>query len=469
MSLKNAKVALISSDACNPPTFMHLRMFECAKNYIENEMNCHVTEGILHVNNFFSLTTEKEDYISNEQRFKLTKLCCKRSKWIKADNWKINECQNILTYLLTLVIHYQNYYDKEFGHDVVKIIFICENNLFSLLLTKEYSYYLGKFLCKFNMLVVSFSMSQKAIQDMFKNDCLKLYKNMIFLVKDFFNISCPTSQEVREALKKNKTIRYCTENDVVDYIEKYMLYKSVSKSLPNKSQLSLNCYNNTIDNNKHSYTCNKVHHNTYNDYDIMSKSYTNDTTDFGYDQNQTNDVEPIWTSLLLSDSKKSKSLENIFKNGEHSPMYDNLTFDEMLEANERWVAEMLKQAEKLEEDLNNKNCHNKKVSFSDEKKENKGSSKGNIFTVENGCIKNEDDDSNTPSIINNVEKFLNVYDSLYLSSKPKLSNTSVNFKKHIHNNDLRSDGNKKLSHETDKKYINNDLIDYGDVALESTV
>ena len=46
-SLRGARVALIACGSFNPPTYMHLRMFECARDLLEKKYGCSVVEGII--------------------------------------------------------------------------------------------------------------------------------------------------------------------------------------------------------------------------------------------------------------------------------------------------------------------------------------------------------------------------------------------------------------------------------------
>ncbi|CEF60094.1 Nicotinamide mononucleotide adenylyltransferase 1 [Strongyloides ratti] len=465
MNNNETTFALLLSDVCNPPTYLHLRILECAKNYVNNCMKKHATEGILHVNNFFPSTTQKEDCISNDQRFKLSKLCCRRSKWIRADNWKVNEFSNILSYFINLSLHYQKYYDNEFGKNVVKIIFICDNNFFTSLKLIDNNSFLEEFLNMFSMIVVSIDQSQKLLPNLLDGQFLEKHKNNLFFVDNTFNTQFSTSQQVRDAIKRNETIRYCTENDVVDYIEKYMLYKTAPRLLKNESQN----YNNIQKECIKKCSCN----NKINEkekilsYNIMTESYPNHSTFLNYQK----EGEPIWTSLAKPDYKKSKSLENIFYDGQCTPIYDNLRIDEMLKANEHWVSEMLKQADELEFNIKVKPSYSKKVSFTmNNNKDSKINVKDDNLININSVETHNDNSNKQQNDINDVEKFLSMYDSLNLSTKAKLSNiqTDINELKISSGNKLDTDYNNMISLKNTKANKNNS-IDRKNFALESTV
>ena len=46
-SLQNAKVVLLACGSFNPPTILHLRMFEAARDFLRFGFGCEVVEGII--------------------------------------------------------------------------------------------------------------------------------------------------------------------------------------------------------------------------------------------------------------------------------------------------------------------------------------------------------------------------------------------------------------------------------------
>jgi nicotinamide mononucleotide adenylyltransferase len=46
-SLQNAKVILLACGSFNPPTILHLRMFEAARDFLRLKFECDVVEGII--------------------------------------------------------------------------------------------------------------------------------------------------------------------------------------------------------------------------------------------------------------------------------------------------------------------------------------------------------------------------------------------------------------------------------------
>lgn len=45
--IMNSKVVLLACGSFNPPTILHLRMFEAARDYLRLKLGCDVVEGII--------------------------------------------------------------------------------------------------------------------------------------------------------------------------------------------------------------------------------------------------------------------------------------------------------------------------------------------------------------------------------------------------------------------------------------
>uniref|UniRef100_A0AC35U5L2 CTP_transf_like domain-containing protein n=1 Tax=Rhabditophanes sp. KR3021 TaxID=114890 RepID=A0AC35U5L2_9BILA len=299
MNLEGSRIALINSDVCNPPTFMHLRIF--GKFFVFT----------IKINFFYrmwqklfgkrikglSKLTNKNDWLSLEQRYKMVKLATKKSKWIRPDCCVLRNKDNeqLSKFVSDLMGYFQSYFDNEFGVDYERVFFV---------------------------------------------------KNSI----NGLNI---TSNDVRDAIKKDETIRYCTENDVVDYIEKYKLYTYSHNEHKFGTELELNSALSPIKRSRDPVGS------------LMSQSFSNAEPCSPTNINLF--AEPIWKEKLFLSRHKATSLENIIRNNTSTPVYDNLTFEDMLKANEHWVNEMIKQTNGLRELKNDKSngrtSLNKKVSF----------------------------------------------------------------------------------------------------------
>ncbi|KRZ79404.1 Nicotinamide mononucleotide adenylyltransferase 1 [Trichinella papuae] len=83
-------VMLVSCGSFNPPTFMHLRMFELAKNYLQANTNCYAFAGMMSPVNCLY---KKKDLISGEHRLAMCRQATSSSDWIFVDPWECEQKQ----------------------------------------------------------------------------------------------------------------------------------------------------------------------------------------------------------------------------------------------------------------------------------------------------------------------------------------------------------------------------------------
>ncbi|XP_022965146.1 nicotinamide/nicotinic acid mononucleotide adenylyltransferase isoform X3 [Cucurbita maxima] len=76
---------LVATGSFNPPTYMHLRMFEMAKDALESEGLCVIGGYMSPVNDAY----KKKGLISSEHRIKLCELACRSSEYIMVDPWEV--------------------------------------------------------------------------------------------------------------------------------------------------------------------------------------------------------------------------------------------------------------------------------------------------------------------------------------------------------------------------------------------
>ncbi|XP_073102810.1 nicotinamide/nicotinic acid mononucleotide adenylyltransferase isoform X2 [Elaeis guineensis] len=90
-------VVLVATGSFNPPTYMHLRMFELAKDALKAQ-GCSVIGGYMSPAND---AYRKKDLLSANHRIQLCELACKSSSFVMVDPWeaKQNSYQRTLTVL----------------------------------------------------------------------------------------------------------------------------------------------------------------------------------------------------------------------------------------------------------------------------------------------------------------------------------------------------------------------------------
>lgn len=78
-------VVLLACGAFSPPTIMHTRIMEMAKEYITSKLNVHVAIGVLSpVNDKYN----KEGLASSTHRLNMINAACQDSDWLESWNWE---------------------------------------------------------------------------------------------------------------------------------------------------------------------------------------------------------------------------------------------------------------------------------------------------------------------------------------------------------------------------------------------
>ncbi|KAK7309456.1 hypothetical protein RJT34_06202 [Clitoria ternatea] len=89
-------VVLVATGSFNPPTFMHLQMFELARDALNSEGYCVIGGYMSPMND----ACKKKGLISVEHRLRLCNLACKSSDFVMVDPWEENQS----TYQRTLTV-----------------------------------------------------------------------------------------------------------------------------------------------------------------------------------------------------------------------------------------------------------------------------------------------------------------------------------------------------------------------------
>ncbi|KAL6201600.1 hypothetical protein ACLB2K_025313 [Fragaria x ananassa] len=80
-------VVLVATGSFNPPTYMHLRMLELARDALNSEGFCVIGGYISPVNDAYN----KRGLISAEHRIQLCHLACKSSEFVMVDPWEARQ------------------------------------------------------------------------------------------------------------------------------------------------------------------------------------------------------------------------------------------------------------------------------------------------------------------------------------------------------------------------------------------
>ncbi|RXG52932.1 Nicotinamide/nicotinic acid mononucleotide adenylyltransferase 1, partial [Armadillidium vulgare] len=79
------RVVLLACGSFNPPTNMHLRMFEIARDFLHRTSDYHVVAGLLSpVHDKYG----KEDLVGANERIQMIKLAAATSQWLHVSDWE---------------------------------------------------------------------------------------------------------------------------------------------------------------------------------------------------------------------------------------------------------------------------------------------------------------------------------------------------------------------------------------------
>ncbi|XP_054778492.1 nicotinamide/nicotinic acid mononucleotide adenylyltransferase-like isoform X3 [Prosopis cineraria] len=126
-TISNGKthVVLVATGSFNPPTFMHLRMFELARDALNSEGYCVIGGYMSPVNDAY----KKKGLVSAEHRVRLCHLACKSSEFIMVDPWEAT--QSTYQRTLTVLSRVRNCISKAglVPRESLKVMLICGSDL----------------------------------------------------------------------------------------------------------------------------------------------------------------------------------------------------------------------------------------------------------------------------------------------------------------------------------------------------
>lgn len=201
--MKENKILAIFGGSFNPPLNSHFSLAQQIVNEYEN------IEKVIFVP--VNSKYEKIGLISNEHRYNMLKLVCDKNENFLVSDIEIKQDRQLYT-LETLEI-----LQSVYPHNTICFILGTDN-------LKEFSKWNEpeKIAAKFKILVLE--RDEDSMENIIQNDeFLKKYKSSFIKLKENIrsNIS---SSFVREKLKRNKSIRYLTPDEVYYYIKENNLY-----------------------------------------------------------------------------------------------------------------------------------------------------------------------------------------------------------------------------------------------------
>ncbi|XP_024170163.1 nicotinamide/nicotinic acid mononucleotide adenylyltransferase isoform X2 [Rosa chinensis] len=118
-------VVLVAPGSFNPPTYMHLRMLELARDALKSEGFCVIGGYISPVNDAYN----KRGLISAEHRIQLCHLACKSSEFVMVDPWEAR--QSTFQRCLTVLSRIKGFLSESglIPSESLKCVLVCGSDL----------------------------------------------------------------------------------------------------------------------------------------------------------------------------------------------------------------------------------------------------------------------------------------------------------------------------------------------------
>ncbi|KAG5319365.1 NMNA1 adenylyltransferase, partial [Pseudoatta argentina] len=254
------RVILMSCGSYNPPTNMHLRMFEIARDHL-HRMGTHVVVGgvISPVHDAYA----KKELASATHRCAMLRLSLQNNDWIRLSTWETRQncwtktriClqhhQNLLNSMLSnsndIKHHLQiedtdwipeNVKNNSIDNTPIQIKLLCGADLLEsfgipgLWLEEDIDAIVGE-----HGLVVITREGSNPNKFIYDSDILSKHMNNICIVTEWIPNEV-SSTRIRRALKRGESVRYLLQDSVIDYIYKHEIYDARMPDTTIKLELS---------------------------------------------------------------------------------------------------------------------------------------------------------------------------------------------------------------------------------------
>ncbi|CAG9794678.1 unnamed protein product [Diatraea saccharalis] len=261
--MSQGKVVLIACGSFSPPTYMHLRMFEIARDYFHSTGLATVVGGIVSpVHDAYG----KKDLVAAHHRISMLNLALRSSSWIKVSEWETQQSGWTRTR-----VSMQYHQDTINGHmsaiepdppswlpdDVLNVNSIDEpDNLMDKLNNGDTGRVTVKLLCGADLLesfatpglwsdedletivgrhglVVVTRAGSDPGKFIYESDMLYKYRNNVTLVSNYI-VNDVSSTVLRRLVRRGESAKYLTDDAVLAYIKQHRLYGATPNITYNK-------------------------------------------------------------------------------------------------------------------------------------------------------------------------------------------------------------------------------------------
>ncbi|PRQ29883.1 putative nucleotidyltransferase [Rosa chinensis] len=213
-------VVLVATGSFNPPTYMHLRMLELARDAMNSEGFCVIGGYISPVNGAYN----KRGLISAEHRIQLCHLACKSSEFVMVDPWEAR--QSTFQRSLTVLSRVKGFLSESglIPSESLKCMLVCGSDLLhSFSIPGVWIPDQVRGICRDYGVVCICREGQDVDKIMSNDDILRENRGNIRTVDELVPNQI-SSTRVRDCISRGLSIKYLTADEVIDYIKEQHLY-----------------------------------------------------------------------------------------------------------------------------------------------------------------------------------------------------------------------------------------------------
>ncbi|KAL7864923.1 hypothetical protein AOLI_G00163430 [Acnodon oligacanthus] len=253
---EKTKVALLACGSFNPITNMHLRMFELARDHLEDTGRYQVVRGIISpVGDAY----KKKGLIEACHRVEMARLATENSSWITVDDWESQQAEWVETakvvrhHYAELILAEQNRDEVDTvkpvkrrkleenedvcqsssadhnRSDAPELKLLCGADVLESFAVPNLwkSEDIVEIVGRYGLVCITRSNSD-AEKFIYQSDVLHEYRKNIQLVREWVTNDV-SATHVRRALRRGQSVRYLLPDRVVDYIQDQRLYSAESE------------------------------------------------------------------------------------------------------------------------------------------------------------------------------------------------------------------------------------------------
>jgi len=218
---KGPRVALLACGSYSPITYMHLRLFEQAKDY-GNAQGLNIVAG------FLSPVTDaykKKGLVAAHHRVKMSELATESSDWIAVDTWESSQPVYQTTIVVLDHLHFCLNKNLKQGEEPIQVKLLCGADLLESM-NKPGVWApedIEEIVSRYGIVVLE-RQGSDVRNIVFENDVLWKYQQQIHIIHQMIANDI-SSTKVRQFLARNMSIKYLTPGSVIKYINDNQLYR----------------------------------------------------------------------------------------------------------------------------------------------------------------------------------------------------------------------------------------------------